>query len=348
MSAKALVVGGLGVTGSYILNELKGRPGWELLGLARKNPDNDFGIPFLALDLLDREACEAKLGELRGITHLFYTARNDQGDLSQQATVNLAMLRNVLEPIDTRHNALQHVHLMHGMKAYGNMLGPFKTPAQETDPRLPLPLTYYVQEDYVRSVQPASAWTWSSLRPGGVAGITFGRSGNIVSILGFYGSICRELGWPLWFPGSAAGFDALRQICDARLLARAAVWVATEASCANQSFNVHNGDVFRWRHLWPDIARFFEIEPAGPINLRLPDLMKDKNPIWEAITQRHQLVPCTLSGAVSWDYSQVFHNGWDAFANANRLYQSGFHETVDTRDALLACLQQLRSGRFIP
>ena len=35
------------------------------------------------------------------------------------------------------------------------------------------------------------------------------------------------------------------------LLARAIVWMATEPRCANQSFNVVNGDYPRWADLWP-------------------------------------------------------------------------------------------------
>lgn len=345
---KALVIGGLGVTGSYIINELQAQGGWDVTGVARSAPAASSTIPFISVDISDQPACHEALSALQGVTHIFFSARNDKGDHQQQSQYNLKMLSHVVEAVDHPGNRLQHIHLMHGMKAYGNMLGPFKTPAEETDPRVPLPLTYYAQEDYVMAHQPSRGWAWSSLRPGGVCGMTLGYSGNIVTILGIYGSICKAMGWPLWFPGSPAGFDVLRQVCNADVLAKAAVWVSTQDQCANQAFNVHNGDVFRWRHLWPQIARFFDIEPAGVVNLNLRDLMKDKAPVWEQIVKKHQLKSLALEQMVSWDYAQVFHNQWDSFANANRLQQSGFRERADTAQSLMGYLQQMRQARIIP
>lgn len=345
---KALVIGGLGVTGSYIINELQAQGGWDVTGVARSAPAASSTIPFIPVDISDQRACHEALSVLREVTHIFFSARNDNGDHQQQSQYNLKMLSHVVEAVDHPGNRLQHIHLMHGMKAYGNMLGPFKTPAEENDPRVPLPLTYYAQEDYVMAHQPSRGWAWSSLRPGGVCGMTLGYSGNIVTILGIYGSICKAMGWPLWFPGSPAGFDVLRQVCNADVLAKAAVWVSTHDQCANQAFNVHNGDVFRWRHLWPQIAQFFDIEPAGVVNLNLRDLMKDKAPVWEQIIKKHQLKSLALEQMVSWDYAQVFHNQWDSFANANRLHQSGFRERADTAQSLVGYLHQLRQARIIP
>jgi nucleoside-diphosphate-sugar epimerase len=345
---KALVIGGLGVTGSYIINELQAQGGWDVTGVARSAPAASSTIPFISVDISEQQACHEALSVLQGVTHIFFSARNDKGDHQQQSQYNLKMLSHVVEAVDHPGNRLRHIHLMHGMKAYGNMLGPFKTPAEETDPRVPLPLTYYAQEDYVMAHQPSRGWAWSSLRPGGVCGMTLGYSGNIVTILGIYGSICKAMGWPLWFPGSPAGFDVLRQVCNADVLAKAAVWVSTRDQCANQAFNVHNGDVFRWRHLWPQIARFFDIEPAGVVNLNLRDLMKDKAPVWEQIVKKHQLKSLALEQMVSWEYSQVFHKQWDSFANANRLHQSGFRERADTAQSMMGYLQQLRQERIIP
>ena len=348
---KALVIGGQGVTGSYIIHELLAQGNWDVTGVARRVPEASSGpaVPFVSVDISDEAACHAALTPLKGVTHIFFSARNDQGDYQQQSQYNLKMLRHVVEAVDQPGNTdLQHIHLMHGMKAYGNMLGPFKTPAEETDPRVPLPLTYYAQEDYVMARQPGRRWGWSSLRPGGVCGLTLGYSGNIVTILGIYGSICKAMGWPLWFPGSPAGFDVLRQVCNADVLAKAALWVSTHDQCANQAFNVHNGDVFRWRHLWPRIARFFDVEPAGVVNLSLRDLMKDKAPLWSQLVEQHQLKSLALNQMVSWDYAQVFHNHWDSFANATRLQQSGFREGADTAQSLLGYLAQLRQARLIP
>jgi hypothetical protein len=49
-------------------------------------------------------------------------------------TPNLAMLVNVVEAVERIASGLQHVSLMQGYKVHGAHLGPFKTPARETDP----------------------------------------------------------------------------------------------------------------------------------------------------------------------------------------------------------------------
>jgi hypothetical protein len=47
------------------------------------------------------------------------------------------------------------------------------------------------------------------------------------------------------------------QFTDLRLLARCVAWMAQEPRCANQGFNVVNGDYPRWSDLWPQFARRF-------------------------------------------------------------------------------------------
>ena len=345
---KALVVGGLGVTGRYLVEHLTSLPEWDVVAIARSAPSFKSRAAFVQVDITDRDASRKMLSPLTGVTHIFHAARRDQGDLAEQARTNLAMLRNVVDVIEDVSPHLQHINLMHGMKAYGNLLGPFKTPAVETDPRVLPPVVYYEQEDFVQQRQRGKRWSWSTLRPGPICGVTIGYSGNLVSILGIYGSMCRELGTPLWFPGTIQAFAALRQACDARLLAKAAAWVSTHETCANQFFNVSNGDLFRWEHLWPSIAAFFGVEPAGPLCIRLEEYMRDKAPVWDRMVARHKLAPYPFSTVASWTYSDTFHKGWDSFANETRLRGTGFGEVMDTRSSMLDMFERLREIRIIP
>ena len=59
--------------------------------------------------------------------------------------------------------------------------------------------------------------------------------------------------------GTPGNYTALYQCTDSGLLARAIVWMATTAKCANEAFNITNGDLIRWENLWPKFARFFGI-----------------------------------------------------------------------------------------
>ncbi|WP_208322752.1 hypothetical protein [Salinibacterium sp. ZJ454] len=49
---------------------------------------------------------------------------------------------------------------------------------------------------------------------------------------------------------------------DADLLAKATVWAATSPGSRNHTYNITNGDMFRWSSMWPRIAAFFELDIA--------------------------------------------------------------------------------------
>lgn len=54
------------------------------------------------------------------------------------------------------------------------------------------------------------------------------------------------------FPGGPATYDCVCEVCDADLLADAMLHCATTPACANQAFNISNGDTFRWRDVGAD------------------------------------------------------------------------------------------------
>ena len=74
MKKKALVAGALGVIGRSLIQELEKRQDWEIVGISRRVPEKKGKTNYLSLDLLDRDACRKEIGQLEGITHLFYCA----------------------------------------------------------------------------------------------------------------------------------------------------------------------------------------------------------------------------------------------------------------------------------
>ena len=88
---------------------------------------------------------------------------------------------------------------------------------------------------------------------------------NMIMVIAVYAVICRELGIPLWFPGSHAGFSILLEATDVAHLANAAIWTATEPRCGNEVFNITNGDYFRWQHLWPGFAEYFGMKACSAL-----------------------------------------------------------------------------------
>jgi hypothetical protein len=82
----------------------------------------------------------------------------------------MALLANTIETVEQVSKHFRKVVLLEGAKFYGAHLGPYKTPARETDPRHMPPNFYYNQEDYLNERSEGTAWSWSALRPSSICG----------------------------------------------------------------------------------------------------------------------------------------------------------------------------------
>lgn len=345
----ALVVGAQGVIGRNLVEYLATLPDWEIIGLSRRGGLSAGRVRHLSLDLLDPEACRAQLGSLAHITHIFYAAYQDRPTWAELVAPNLAMLVNVVEAVEPVAAGLQHISLMQGYKVYGAHLGPFKTPARETDADHMPPEFNVDQQRFLEQRQLGKAWSWSALRPSVVGGIALGNPMNLALVIAVYASISKELGLPLRFPGKPGAYDKLLEMTDAGLLARATVWAATDPRCANQAFNINNGDLFRWNDLWPRLARFFELEVAPPLPLPLSVVMADKEPLWQNMVEKYGLAPHSYQEVSSWGFGDfVFSWDYDLFADGSKARRFGFHEFIDTETMFLDIFTELRRRRVIP
>jgi nucleoside-diphosphate-sugar epimerase len=348
-SKKALVAGATGVVGRYLLRHLVQQPDWEVVALSRRRPDVPGGFVHARVDLTDAADCQAHLAELRDVTHVFYAAYLERPDAQEQVAVNTAMLVNLVDAVERASPGLQHVHLVEGSKWYGSHLGPYKTPAKETDPRHMPPNMYYDQQDFLEARQRGKAWTWSASRPHAICGFAVGNPMNLTTVIAVYAAISRELGLPLSFPGKPGAYRALYQCIDSALLARALTWMATEPRCANQACNVTNGDLFRWESMWPKIARFFGME-AGPVRtISLVRFMSDKAPVWERIVQKHGLQNHPYGEIAAWGFGDfVFASDYDIISDLGRIRRLGFTETVDSEEMFMRLFGEFREQKIIP
>lgn len=345
----ALVVGGLGVAGFGIVEELKRRPAWTVTALSRRAPADPGRARYVSVDLLDRDDTEAKLAVLTDVTHVFYAAYQERPTFAGEVAPNLAMLKNVVEVVGRVSPGLEHVNLMQGTKAYGTHLGPYKTPARETDPRHMPPNFYYDQEDFLTEASRAARWSWSALRPRTIYGYALNSPMNMTSVLAVYAAISKELGLPLRFPGTPGGYAAIQQAIDTELLARAAIWAATEPRCAAEIFNVTNGGLFRWQHLWPRIAEIFGME-CGPVQtIRLAEVMADKGPLWARMVAKHGLKPYRYEELVAWKFGDFqWHADYDSLVETTKIRKFGFHEIVDDEEMFERQIGHLQATRVIP
>jgi nucleoside-diphosphate-sugar epimerase len=345
----ALVAGASGVTGGALLEHFNGRDGWRAIGLSSRMPERVDPARYVAMDLLDPDDCARKANRLAEVTHLFFTAYREQPSEASQAATNGAMLRNLVSVLEAAAPGLRHVNLMEGTKAYGCHFGPFKTPARETDPRHLPPNFYYDQEDFLFARSRGKPWSWSALRPDLIMGPGEGHPMNLLMVIAVYAAICKEIGVPLAFPGTRGAYAALFDATDATHLSRAAEWAASEPACAGEIFNITNGDLFRWEHLWPRIAAMFDLQPGPPTPLDLAAMMADKGALWEAMIAKYGLRPISLGDLVSWGFGQfVFRIEYDVFADTTKARRFGFHEVVETESMFDRMFRELRRRKLIP
>jgi nucleoside-diphosphate-sugar epimerase len=345
----ALVVGAQGVIGRNLVDYLATLGHWDIIGLSRRTGKPGDHVRHVAVDLLDPNDCREKLGNFTQVTHIFYTAYQDRPTWAELVPPNLAMLVSVIETIESVASGLQHISLMQGYKVYGAHLGPFKTPARENDAYHMPPEFNVDQQIFLEHRQKGKAWTWSAIRPSVVCGFGLGNPMNLAMVIAVYAAISKELELPLRFPGKPGAYDKLLEMTDAGLLARATVWAATEQGCANQAFNINNGDLFRWSEMWPKIARFFELEVAPPLPMSLEVVMADKEALWNAMLAKYGLEPNPYSDVSSWRFGDfVFSWDYDMFADGSKARRFGFHDYVDTAAMFLNILGSFRRRKIIP
>ncbi|GGN99142.1 SDR family oxidoreductase [Saccharibacillus kuerlensis] len=346
---KALVVGATGIIGSYILDHLSTLDDWDAAGVARKIPQKN-SERYISLDLLNQDDIKEKLGSLKGITHIFYSAYQDfPAHSKEQIEVNTNMLVNIVKGVEATSNSLERVVLMQGAKVYGVHLGKFKTPAKENDPRHLPPNFYYNQEDFLRMHQKGKEWSWTILRPDVVAGVSVGNPMSIAMVLGVYATICKEFNLPLRFPGNENAYRALVQITDASLLARASTWAALQKHTALEVFNITNGDFFRWENIWPKLAQYFNMD-EGPIQtISLTEMMPLQKEAWANIVKKYDLLPTPYEKVAAWPFGDfVFNCDYDVISDTTKIKQFGFHEVLDTEKELLAVMEELKKQKLIP
>jgi nucleoside-diphosphate-sugar epimerase len=259
------------------------------------------------------------------------------------------MLANAVTAVERASPALSRVVLVTGTKYYGSHLGPFKTPARESDPRHLPPDYYFDQIDWLTQFQHGKAWDWVELRPQTLCGFAPGTAMSILPAIAVYAAVSRELGLPLRFPGKPGAYGALYQVTESSHFAKAALWAATEPRCGLQAFNITNGDYFRWRNVWPRIAEVFEMPMGEPQTISLAEHMAGMGSLWRAMTEKYGLKPFDWGQLVAWPFADyVFGCDWDVMSDTTKSRRFGFHDVVDSEEMFCRLLTRFRDERIVP
>ncbi len=349
MTNVALVAGAAGVVGGALVTHLSAQPGWRVIGLGRRGGTTSGPVSHIAVDLTDAAACSAAAGSWRDVTHVFYTAYLPNLDLARETDINTAMLRNLVTALEPVAPGLQHIQLMQGSKWYGNHLGPYRTPSREDDPRTGTRHFYYDQQDWLAAHQVGKRWGWSAVRPHGVLGLALGSSMNQLTAMALYATIAREFGDVLHWPGSEAAFESLYQFTGADYLARGAVWLASEHPQSNAPYNFTNGDLVRWKYLWPKIAGAFGMKAGGPKPQKLAEVMPDHEALWARLVAQHGLQRHTMDAITNWRFADfVFHSGYDHISDLTAVRNLGWCGVNPSEPMYVRLIGDLRAHRIIP
>jgi nucleoside-diphosphate-sugar epimerase len=348
-----LVAGVHGVSGRAAAARWRTVEDTEVYGISRRTAPAPDGVHPITVDLLNAGDVRQKIAGIisgaKRITHIVFGAYIEKQTASEKSEVNVAILRNLLDAVEAASPALEHVTFYQGGKAYGADLGPFKTPAREDDPRLMPPNFYYDQEDFLRERQRGTRWHWTALRPEAVCGFAVGNPMNLAMVIAVYAVISKELGLPLRFPGTESAYRALYQVTSADILARATVWAGTHTAARNEIFNITNGDYFRWQHMWPRIAKMFDMEIADPVPMPLAVYMQDKSALWDHIVHKHQLQKIPYSQVASWSFGDfIFGSGFDNITSTIKARRAGFHDCIDTEEMFRTFFDRIRKDRVVP
>jgi nucleoside-diphosphate-sugar epimerase len=353
MAGTALVVGASGIVGRAAAALLL-EQGWTVHGLSRR-PTGQPGVLPVSADLQDAAGTAAALAPLRPDA-VFITTWLRQNSEAENIRVNAAMVRNLLDGLRPAGSA-RHVALVTGLKHY---LGPFEaygkgtlpqTPFREEQGRLDVENFYYAQEDEVFAAAARDGFSWSVHRPHTVIGKAVGNAMNMGTTLAVFASLCRDTGQPFRFPGSAAQWNGLTDMTDARLLAQQMLWAATTPAARNQAFNVVNGDVFRWSWMWSRIANWFGVEEApfdGTVR-PLEQQMEGAAPLWRGIAEREGLAEPDLGRLASpWHTDADLGRPIEVVTDMSKSRRLGFTAYQPTDDAFFDLFAQLRADRLIP
>jgi len=352
---RALVVGATGIAGQTVSRQLVDA-GWDVYGLARRGNSMVEGVTPIQVDLLDPDATA---GALAGVAPeiVIITAWIRKDTEAENIAVNSATLRSLFAALKP-DGGVRHVALLTGLKHY---LGPFEdyatgvraeTPFHESEPRLPSPNFYYAQEDELFAAAESMGFTWSVHRSHTVFGFAVDNAMNMVLTLSVYATICKELGQKFIFPGSVHQWNFITDVTDAELLGEQLVWASTHAEGENEAFNIANGDTFRWRRLWPQIAARFGVEWEGPTETprTLVDSMTDvAAAVWKRIAEREGLAESDVSKLASWWHSDSdLGREVECITDMTKSREAGFLNFRSTPKSFTDTVARYREAKLLP
>ena len=343
-----LIVGSSGAVGGAVSRHFAQNEDYDFSTLTRSAEPPEGVRHAIKADLLDPESLNDSMDELSSVTHLFYAALKPNSDPLVEARENETMLRTTLDALKKANAPLEHVIFVQGGKVYGAHLGIYKTPAKENDSRHFPPNLYFNHEDLVRERSEKDGFRYTAIRPDIIIGDSMGSAMNLGNLIGVYGTLCKELGVAMQFPGTPKAYEVLVNVTSAEVLAQSVEWAFEEEKTG--AFNITNGDVFRWKHVWPEICAFFGLEEGEPQAISLQERLSSQSEMWTQLVKKYELEQHDVL-----DYSQgsfgdfIFNVETDAIFDTTKARQAGFTGmNQKSNEAIIEHLKSMQRQKLIP
>ncbi|CAI0451693.1 unnamed protein product [Linum tenue] len=363
----ALVVGVTGIVGNSLaeilpLADTPGGP-WKVYGVARRprpNWNSDHPIEYIQCDIADASDVDSKLSPLSDVTHIFYVTWANRPTEAENCEINGKMLKNLLAAVVPNAPNLQHICLQTGGKHYAGSfesfgkIEPHDSPFTEDLPRLNSPNFYYTMEDILyEEAGKREGLSWSVHRPNQIWGFSPYSMMNAIGSLCVYAAICKHEGLPLIFPGTKASWNCYSDSSDADLIAEHQIWAAVDPYAKNEAFNIVNGDVFKWKHLWKVLAEQFGIENYGfeedaEKRVSLVEMMKEKGPVWDEIVKQNQLEPTRLEEVGNWWFVDMICGVEGVLASMNKSKEHGFLGFRNSKSSFISWIDKVKGYKIVP
>jgi len=360
-----LIIGASGLAGTAALKHFAAKPGWKTTAVSRRRPlVCPEGVEHVPLDLLDEAKCAETFAAMPGVTHIAYCAVNEQeGNIvagwrdPAQSAKNMAMLRNVFEPVIANARGFRHIGLVHGFKAYGSHLIERTPPMpyKESLPRIDQENFYHQHEDYIRAKQRGASWSWTIIRPGMIVGEAIGANMNTFLVLELFAALRKEAGLPLLAPD---GTSMITDIVDADLIAKALGWAAEAENARNEAFNLTNGDVFSLHDAFPIVADELRMDMTEPQRFDIAEEIRGLAHLWPGMVRKYGLDAPEDLGALLGE-SLAVGGGWTyplepahvvryGLASIIKIRQAGFHDCMDTAEMFRKYSRRFQELKVIP
>jgi nucleoside-diphosphate-sugar epimerase len=372
----AFITGGNGITGTAIVEYLARNTTaeqWSTIIVTSLSPlkstVQDPRVKFIALDFQqDPDTLADQMRELCApVTHAYFSSYVHRDNFAELNRANAALFENFLQALLKVARSLENCTLQTGGKYYNVHLQPVPSPAREDEPRRPsfVDNFYFTQEDALAAANKGQTWTWNVIRPEAIVGHTLKPNGmNSALTVALYFLVCKELNIEAKMPTNHiywAGHDC---VSDARLVADLSIFVSTNAKCANEAFNINNGDYFTWQYMWPRLAEFFgasatsdqvftEPLPETPKlhqEVKFAEWAKDKRDVWDRICEKAGVPGAKETwNSGTWAFQDwVFERSWAGTLSVNKSRKFGWTGHMDSYESFLDAFKSFQELEQIP